>query len=932
MAILRGFRVVVVLLFSVVFASTAGANQTGVSGRTTLSGGAGCASCHGATAGGVNVTVRTIPGTSTSMFPGQIGSFVIEIAKTVGTSTARVGYNIRTSSGTVLATEPTSQYTIDSREIHHNSTFAALRTLSTGTTTYAFDWQMPDATIGSTHTLAGVAAAGHADNLNLVGWAHAADLIVTCVRPADPTNLMETAVGYSSISLSWSGTGPNYRLLRKAGSFPTSPTDGTILYEGSGTSATASGLSPSTTYYFAVYGRYATTFSQNASQRSVTTATLQTWYVNSNSGNDTNAGNNSTAPFKTITKALTVAIPQDVISVAAGSYNVASGETFPLTLTSGVRLLSQSGVLSTIIDAAGANQRVINCHSADDQTILQGFTIRGGRATAPTYVGYTVGGGIFCNSNCSAIIRGNFITDNQALGAAGSSSSPAGGEANGGGIYVTGNARVENNVLTNNVARGGDGLDRNGVQGNGGAGGSALGGGLFGISFAPETINNTFYGNSAIGGEGGLATQATFVGGNGGPAQGGGGFAWYHKFVNNIFASNTALGGAGGSGPTAGSGGTGQDGGMFCADLPRNNLFHANSPNSATTPGPASVTADPKFTNPAGDDFHLARSSPARGAGSSTGAPTTDMEAFPRRTPPAIGALEGYAKRLELHGDFNGDNRDDVLFVDGASNLGVWLMNGATITGGGLVSSTGGLAVVGIGDLNGDGKADIVLQNTTTGDVRCWIMNGTTITSSHAVGSPGAYTVAAVADFSGDGKADILLRDSLGNIGMWIMNGHLITAGALVGSPGAYTVAAVADFNGDAKADILLRDGLGSVGMWMMNGSTIAAGAFVGSPGAYTVAGAADFDNDGRADILLRDTVGNLGMWMMNGATITSGSFVGWPGGYAANSVGDYNGDNRADILLRHEASGDVGMWMMNGSLIISGGFVSGVSVAYEVY
>lgn len=35
--------------------------------------------------------------------------------------------------------------------------------------------------------------------------------------------------------------------------------------------------------------------------------------------------------------------------------------------------------------------------------------------------------------------------------------------------------------------------------------------------------------------------------------------------------------------------------------------------------------------------------------------------------------------------------------------------------------------------MNGDGKADVVLKNTTTGEVKVWLMNGVTLIG---IGSP----------------------------------------------------------------------------------------------------------------------------------------------------------------------------------------------------
>ena len=83
-------------------------------------------------------------------------------------------------------------------------------------------------------------------------------------------------------------------------------------------------------------------------------------------------------------------------------------------------------------------------------------------------------------------------------------------------------------------------------------------------------------------------------------------------------------------------------------------------------------------------------------------------------------------------GDVNGDSKMDVIWRHNTSGVvGVWLMNGLTITATGFPGSTStDFEIAGVGDVDGDDKADLVWRHTRNGAVAIWLMNGTEISSS----------------------------------------------------------------------------------------------------------------------------------------------------------------------------------------------------------
>jgi hypothetical protein len=245
-------------------------SPVGPTGKTLKSGGAGCAACHGASADSAMTTAISGPGT---LYPGQAGTYTITVTKSTAGNGTPSGIDVAASDATALSVVNGMPTVLSNGEIVHSSNVGSLRTTSGGSANYQFRFTMPaSAVLSSPHTLYGVAEIGYPG-----GWAHDLDnFVVTTGPPPAPSSLTATTPTTNSLSLSWTGTSPEFRVLYKTGSSPTSPTDGTLVYEGPGTSATASSLTPGTAYFFAAYGKAGSTYSSTAATTGANTSPIPT--------------------------------------------------------------------------------------------------------------------------------------------------------------------------------------------------------------------------------------------------------------------------------------------------------------------------------------------------------------------------------------------------------------------------------------------------------------------------------------------------------------------------------------------------------------------------------------------------------------------------------------------------------------------------------
>lgn len=219
--------------------------------------------------------------------------------------------------------------------------------------------------------------------------------------------------------------------------------------------------------------------------------------------------------------------------------------------------------------------------------------------------------------------------------------------------------------------------------------------------------------------------------------------------------------------------------------------------------------------------------------------------------------------------------------------LAVWEMNGVTLTRSASISinqmSNTAWKIAGIGDLNGDGYRDIVWQ-ADDGSLAAWLLQDNQVImtgylSINKMSDP-TWKIHGVGDTNGDGRADLVWQNSGdGRLGVWFMNGTQVVSPASLSIPrmptAGWQVRAVGDADGDRRADILWhKSDTGELALWTLNGATVTSTARLSIPSmtntAWQMVGAEDVNGDGKADILWQNTDGSVATWYLDGRTVLS--------------------------------------------------------------
>jgi FG-GAP-like repeat/FG-GAP repeat/Abnormal spindle-like microcephaly-assoc'd, ASPM-SPD-2-Hydin len=273
-------------------------------------------------------------------------------------------------------------------------------------------------------------------------------------------------------------------------------------------------------------------------------------------------------------------------------------------------------------------------------------------------------------------------------------------------------------------------------------------------------------------------------------------------------------------------------------------------------------------------------------------------------------------------GDLNGDGKSDLVVANTEANTVSVLLGKGDGTFAAKVDYPTGTAptAVAIADVNGDKKPDLIVANSATGTVSVLLGKGDGTFEPKADYPTGAKPQSvAVGDLNGDGKLDLAVANTEANtVSVLLGKGDGTFEPSVEYSTGtAPTSVAIGDFNGDKKLDLVTANSTAntvSVLLGKGDGTFEPKVDYPTATGPTSVA-VGDLNGDGKSDLAVANNGSSSVSVLLGKGDGTFASKADYPTGTAPTSVaiGDLNADKKLDLVTANSTANTISVLLGKG-------------------